>query len=539
MKSVMNHSFSNVPSVDIPRSVFDRTHGYKTAMEAGFLVPFYCDEALPGDTFKARTSLFARMATPTVPIMDNLFLETFFFAVPNRLLWDNWEKFNGAQTDPGDSTDYLVPKITAPVGGFAEGSLADFFGIPTKKANIAVNALHFRAYNLIYNEWFRDQNLDNSLQVPKTDGPDLDTLYNVNFRNKQHDYFTSALPWPQKGDSVTLPLGGTAPVYGDGNALGIEDDIGNKHGLFRRENAANDKFLDTDIDAYNEPIGEPTGTHVGFGVAKGLGVSTVSGEAGLIADLSTATVATINALREAFQIQKMLEKDARGGTRYTEIIRTHFGVISPDSRLQRPEYLGGSSSRVNITPVPQISSTTGALAQGSLSGYGTAHSDSAGFNKSFTEHCVLIGLVNIRADLNYQQGLNRMWSRQTRYDYYWPSFAHLGEQAIINQEIYYNDDANDLDVFGYQERYAEYRYKPSLVTGLFRTNATASLDVWHLAENFGSRPALNTTFMKSNPPMDRVQAVTSEPAFIFDSYMKLQCARPMPTYSVPGLIDHF
>jgi hypothetical protein len=512
MPSTLSKDFSRVPKVDIQRSVFNRDHGLKTTFDAGYLVPIFYDEALPGDTFTMDANGFGRLATPINPFMDNLYIETFFFAVPYRLIWNNWEKFCGEQDNPGDSTDYLVPQTTATV---TNSSLYDYFGVPTD-VNLSFNNLCGRAYNLIYNEWFRDQNLQDSVTVDKGDGPDTATDYTLLKRGKRHDYFTSALPWPQKGDAVSLPLGTAAPVTTDadnGDRLRIQS-----------TNTTNPySYLNAGSDPANYVTVQDT---------------TTTGDV-LYADLSDATAATINQLREAFQIQRLYEKDARGGTRYTEVIQSHFGVTSPDARLQRPEYLGGGKDRININPVAQTSSTDTTTPQGNLSGYGTTGFTGHRFSKSFTEHSVVIGLACVFADLTYQQGLARHFSRQTRWDFYWPALAHLGEQAVLNKEIYAQGTAADDNVFGYQERYAEYRYKPSQITGQMRSNFAQSLDTWHLAQDFGSLPALNASFIEENPPVDRVTAVASYPNLILDMYFKLKCARPMPTYGVPGLIDHF
>ena len=543
--SSMTHTFSTAPQAQIPRSQFNRSHGCKTTFNAGQLIPVFVDEALPGDTFNCRMTAFARLATPIFPIMDNMYMETFFFAVPIRLIWDNWQKFNGEQTDPGDSTDYLVPTMTSPEGGYANGSLSDYMGIPTQVADLSHISLYHRAYNLIWNEWFRDENLQDSVDVPKGDGPDNPTLFNVLRRGKRYDYFTSCLPWPQKGPAVSLPLNGNAPVYGP--TMGLGANIGVFQGMLTSDSSIQYGTLGTSGGTNNLQVtaGDggtwTTANKYGFtlGTKAQYDAMTNTAYAPPYADLSGVSAATINQLRQAFQIQKLYERDARGGTRYTEIIRSHFGVISPDARLQRPEYLGGGSTPVNINPVAQTSSTDNESPQGNLAAFGTVSLHGHGFTKSFTEHCVIIGLVSTRADLNYQQGLARPFSRATRWDYYWPALSHIGEQAVLNKEIYAQGTEADEGVFGYQERYAEYRYKPSIITGQFRSNFAQSLDAWHLAQDFSALPTLNESFIQENPPVDRVIATEDYPHFIFDSHFSLKCARPMPVYSVPGLVDHF
>ena len=530
-QSVNLHQFTMIPKADIPRSKFDCQSTHKTTFDAGYLVPIYVDEVLPGDTFNLNMTAFARLSTPLFPIMDNMVLDSFFFFVPNRLIWSNWQKFMGQQANPSDSISYVVPQQVSPTGGYSIGSLQDYMGLPTAgqvTAGQTVSHCAFwpRAYNLIWNEWFRDENLQNSVIVDTGDGPDTVSNYTLLRRGKRKDYFTSALPWPQKGSSVTLPLGSTAPIKSNGSAIDVK-------GTFSGATTPMAYTTTQGLTQYTAVL--TNNESIAFGT-----------NTGLYADLSSATAATINQLRQSFQIQKLLERDARGGTRYTEIIRSHFGVISPDARLQRPEYIGGGSTPININPIAQTSATGvtgGSTPMGNLAAMGTALAHNHGFTQSFTEHGVIIGLVSVRADLTYQQGLHKMWSRSTRYDFYFPAFATLGEQAVLNQEIYVTGTtAQDQNVFGYQERWAEYRYNPSRISALFRSTASGTIDAWHLAQKFTTLPTLNSTFIVDNPPVSRVVAVGASAngqQFIFDSFFDVKKARPMPMYSVPGLIDHF
>jgi len=533
-KSVDAHNFAMVPRADIPRSRFSMQKTLKTTFDSGFLVPIMCEEVLPGDTFNVNVTMFGRLATPIFPVMDNLHLDSFFFFVPNRLVWTNWVKFMGEQDNPADSISYTIPQQVSPTGGYAIGSLQDYLGLPTVGQVTAGNtvshsALPTRAYNLIYNQWFRDENLQNSRVVDKGDGPDAtpSTTYAILRRGKRHDYFTSSLPWPQKGGTaVTIPIGTSAPVKYSPN-FNIGGTAADNKFVVATENSVYGTFK------YGNTANVVTGTNP------------TGADNNMYADLSAATAATINQLRQSFQIQKLLERDARGGTRYTEILRSHFGVTSPDARLQRPEYLGGGSTPVSISPIAQTSGTgvSGqSTPQGNIAAMGTYLAQNHGFTQSFVEHGYVIGVVSVRADLTYQQGLRRHWSRSTRYDYYFPAFAMLGEQAVLNKEIYVTGGSSDANVFGYQERWAEYRYNPSEITGLFRSTAAGTIDPWHYAQKFTSLPTLNSTFIEDTPPLARNLAVGSAAngqQFLLDAFFNINAARPLPMYSVPGLIDHF
>ena len=526
-----------VPQANIQRSTFDRSFATKDTFNFDELVPMFVDEVLPGDTINLNVKHFARLAPQVRPIMDNMYLDFFFFFVPNRLVWNNWERFNGAQDDPGDSTDYLIPQVpldldttTTPVTYNPVGSLADHFGIPTNVANsFTVNALPFRCYALIWNEWFRDQNLQNSKLINKGDGPDSQPGP-VLKRNKKHDYFTSMLPFPQKGPAIQLPFGGNAPVYGSGaplvltNAGGTE---GSRNVVFE-PGSGGLNYLGTSIpggqNAYVSTFAQTVG------------------DAPLTAILTSDVGPTINEFRQAIMMQSLLELDARGGTRYVEILKAHFNVISPDFRLQRPEFLSSATVSMQQHPVAQTSETN-ETPQGNLAAFTTSANsgNNVGFSKSFVEHGYVIGLVQARADVTYQQGLNKMWSRETRWDFFWPKFQELGEQAVLNKEWYLQGNAADENVAGYQERFAEYRYRPSEIKGQFRSTYAETLDVWHLAEEFGSLPALNSTFIQSNTPIERALVVPdpSYPDILMDMWFDYKHARPMMTYGLPATLGRF
>lgn len=553
---VRGHRFSDAPAMYMRRTKFDRSHVYKTTFDSGKLIPVFVDEVLPGDTTRMSVNYFARLATPIKPIMDNIYLDWFFFFVPNRLVWEHWQNFCFEQEDPGDSTDFVMPTITATgnTDNAYTGSLWDYFGLPVNTAgNLSgINALPFRAVYLIWNEWFRDENLQKSVKIQKGDTNEvLDSSRSADQpswvftsdtsivpglacppRGKRHDYFTSALPWTQKGPGVEIPLVGNAPIYAPTSA-GVQNP--SKDGILYTSNA----------DISSTP-------RLGYAraIRDGNWVSSITGNAApsnaaassfqLYADLSDVSSATINSLRTAFQMQKFYERLARGGSRYTEVLRSFFGVVSPDARLQRPEFLCSFTKMVNVNPIAQTSATDNISPQGNLSAYGVTAAKFHGFTKSFVEHGYVIGFVCARADLTYQQGINKMWLRSTVYDFYWPTFAHLGEQAIELREIYAQGSKADTTVFGYQERYAEYRYKPSQITGKFRSSViNGSLDKWHLSQFFKNAPTLNEEFIVENPPIERIVAVTTEPEFLLDIGFRYTTVRPIPMFGTPGLVDHF
>ena len=583
MANIMKHSFSNVPKVEINRATFDQTHTHKTTINGGGLYVIYTAEVLPGQTDVIDINMMGRLATPIAPMMDNLYLDTHSFFVPLRLVQEKFQRMMGEQLNPGDPTDFTVPQLKDDTGnGFQSGSIHDYMGLPIRgerrnnngtttpegPTGLSVSAYWHRSYNLIWNEFFRDQNLQQRVPVPVDQGPDLlsENTYNILPRGKRHDYFTSALPFPQKGPGVELPIGSTSTVQISGIPVSTIGGEGLKFNILTNNPRApyatsgGPHAIDFDGQTLTQQI--QTGTEINkhnvtniYGPGPALVPLNLVASGQGTADYATTTGIPINELRKAFQLQKLFEKDARSGTRYTEIIKGHFNVTSPDARLQRPEYLGGGTTPVEVTPVAQTAPTdqqNGTL--GTLGSFGTVSARS-GYTKSFTEHGVIITLASLRADLTYQRGIPRMFSRKTKYDFYWPTLAHLGEQEILNKEIYAEGDNSfisgqtnagvdgvnlkDNQIFGYQERWSEYRYYPSKITGKFRSIAPGSLDIWHLSEDYSDCPTLSADWIADNPPIKRIVATPTEPDLILDCYIVGKVTRPMPTYSVPGMVDHF
>lgn len=541
--STRNHRFDEVPAPRVMRSSFDLSHKNKTTFNSGNLVPLTIMEVLPGETYNVRAQFFGRLQTLDFPILDNLFFDTFWFWCPNRLLWSNWARFLGAQDNPGDSIDYVIPYMEGDEPGadfqVTVGSLGDYFGLPILEdlgptIDTFISALPWRMYNLVWNEWFRAQELQTSVQVPVDDGPDSILLYTLLKRGKRHDYITSCLTAPQRGDSVPLPIGDSAPVIGTGEAIGLS----NNNQAFGMYSLLGSDAIQMDPGVY----GTATGSAVTPGAATAdtlaLGLTPDATQSGMMADLSAAVGASINDMREAIAIQQILERDARMGTRYTERIFAQFGVVVPDFTAQRPEYLGGSIDRVGIMQVPQLTASpavpTMADAKGALAAYAQIQA-SSGFVRSFVEHGYIMCLGSLRAEITWQQRIDKMWTRSTRYDFYDPLLAHLGEQAVLDREVWYDTAGTPTGIFGYQERWAEYRSKLSSVTGKFRSDAAGTLDAWHLSLDFAAQPDLNATFIQDAPPLSRVLAVTSEPECLMDMAFQVRKASPMPTYSVPGL----
>ena len=569
---VRGHRFSDAPAMYMKRSKFDRSHVYKTTFNSGKLIPVFVDEVLPGDTTRMSVNYFARLATPIKPIMDNIYLDWFFFFVPNRLVWEHWQNFCFEQENPDDKTDFVIPTVTATGNSNNAyiGSLWDYFGLPVNTSgNVSgISALPFRGVYLIWNEWFRDENLQKPVKIQKGDidevlnsdrssdqpswvfstGTDIVPGLACPPRGKRHDYFTSALPWTQKGPGVSIGLAGTASLVDPSPVSGFfvqqgDDRLGAAQ--FDEKGGVGSVYNGTGSLTYLR--GGRSTAIVGHAAPDSLSNVTANAIPGsswlsksAFADLDSSNIFTINSLRTAFQMQKFYERLARGGSRYTEVLRSFFGVVSPDARLQRPEFLGSFTKMVNVNPIAQTSATDDTSPQGNLSAYGVTAAKFHGFTKSFVEHGYILGFVCARADLTYQQGVNKMWLRSTVYDFYWPTFAHLGEQAIELREIYAQGSDADSTVFGYQERYAEYRYKPSQITGKFRSSVVnGSLDKWHLSQFFENAPTLSEEFILENPPINRIIAVPSEPEFLLDIGFRYTTVRPMPMFGTPGLVDHF
>jgi hypothetical protein len=514
MKSVMQHNFGVTPTVEAPRSVFNLSHGHKTAIDVDYIYPLCVLDVLPGDTIRARSSILARMNTPQFPMMENVTLLEEWIAVPVRLVWENFRKFCGEQDNPTDSIDYTIPQFNSFTPS-AE-SLHDYLGLPIRNLAMTPNSIYHRGYAKCYNDWYRDQNLIDSVHLDTDDGPDTATDYVLQKRGKRFDYYTQALPQPQKGDAVSLPLGTTAPVQQDGNPLSVRDSG----------------------STWTKDLGSVTSdANVKFSGTAPSTSGSIYFSGGLEADLTSATAATINDLREAMSIQKLLEMDQRGGTRYPEIVANHFQVSFHEPSV-RSEVLSINRSPLNITPTPTTANTSAQVTTGvpgHLGAYATIGSTEGGFTKSFYEHCIIYAMYSIVSDLTYSQGMPIRFTKQTRYDYYWPALMGLGERTLELQELYYQNNASDSTAFGYIPRWDEYRFENSKITGIMRPDHSQSIDAWHLSEDFASAPTLNQTFIEYNTPVDRTVQITGEPDFIVDCYFDIKATRPIPTYGIPGV----
>lgn len=525
MKSVMVNQFKQLPDVSFGRNTFNRSFGTLTTLDAGKLYPVMFDEIIPGDTYNLSASFFGRINTLIVPSYINLYLDFHLWYVPNRLVWDNWsfffgESYNNYGKQTPDPDTLLNPICEAPSGGFPRYGLADYFTVPPEVDNVFVDAKYFRAYNLIWNTFYRSETLQEPVTVPTDDGPDDYSLYNILPRGKRFDYFTSCLPEPQRGESVYLPIGGSAPVT-------LSDD-----GQFKLYHTGDLNGMPVVMGA-SQSTNKPMYVSTTYNSQDNLYYSSgIKGEV----DLSQSTSLTIQAFRNLVALNQFLERENRYGTRLQELIYGHFGVTAPDYRLQYPEYLGGTTIRLNVSSVPQTSSTeTSATPQGNLSAYGVVADSSQICNRSFVEHGVIIGLVSIRGDLRYQQGIDRMLTRRKKLDFMFPEFAGISDQEVYNREIYADGTDADDEIFGYQERYGEYRYHNSYITGKMRSSDPQTLDIWHDAQDFENRPVLNDEFIEENPPLARLIAVPTEPQFTLDCLFTLNHTRELPLFGIPGL----
>lgn len=540
--SAKQYFFNHAPSAQISRCRIRRPSTHKTTINTDYIYPLYWDEVLPGDTFKMNVSTVARMTTLLAPIMDNLWMDWHFFFVPNRLVWSDFTRMMGEREDPDTSIDVTIPYVTAPSGGISAMTIGDYMGLPigVQWRNHDVMALPLRAYQLIWNEWYRDENLQDSIKVKKDNTIQSITDFSLLKRGKRKDYFTSALPQPQKGDPIMLPIGSSAPVFGDGLNIGLTDGTSTFTLADRAAGASNAHVAALSIDGYGNELGTNRGdTFLTSAKAVGVvprGTGSTPNKSGMYADLSLTEGVSIDDVRTAFALQRLLERDNIGGTRYIELIKAQFGVTSPDARLQRPEFLGSFTVPVNVHTITQTSES-GTTPQGTLTGVGTVNSVNRCFVKSFTEHGMILGLCSIRADLSYQQGIARKWSRSSKYDIFWPPLSHIGEQAILNKELFAQGTSDDDEPFGYQERWSEYKFGENRISGQLRSAYSQSLDFWHLSQNFAALPTLNSDFISESVPLDRSLALSSNvaPQFIVDTLFDVTCVRPMPMYDNPGL----